>query len=73
VQVLKETKQLCASAVEPLVNGVDAMKQYGVDKVVASSHILTAGLSLADQLTVTALCFFQLARFVKSQLFNRFI
>jgi len=34
VQVLKETKQLCSSAVEPLVNRVDAVKQYGVDKVV---------------------------------------
>lgn len=63
MQVLKETKQLCASAVEPLVNSVDAMKQYGVDKVVASllslsSHVLTAGLSLSDQSTVTASCAF---------------
>jgi len=33
VQVLKETKQLCTSAVEPLVSSVDAMRQYGVDKV----------------------------------------
>jgi len=34
VQVLKETRQLCSSAVEPLVNSVDAVKQFGVDKVV---------------------------------------
>lgn len=32
-EVLKETKQLCTSAVEPLVNSVDAVKQYSVNKV----------------------------------------
>lgn len=57
VQVLKETKQLCSSAVEPLVNSVDSVKQYGVDKVgaccscvIITCHILTTVLQLTDHL-----------------------
>ena len=37
VQVLSETKQLCTSAVEPIISSVDSVKQYSVDKVVMRS------------------------------------
>jgi hypothetical protein len=31
--VISETRQICDSALKPLVNRVSAVKQYGIDKV----------------------------------------
>jgi len=33
IKVLSETKQICTSVVKPLVNGVEAVRQFGVNKV----------------------------------------
>jgi len=33
MKLLMETKKLCTTAVEPLINRVDAAKQYGIGKV----------------------------------------
>ena len=64
MQVLKETKQLCASAVEPLVNSVDAVKQYGIDKVVAVLSAASSFVLMADR--NYQLCFSQFDPFFKS-------